>query len=86
MPGRPFWCSVSQAQCVFNKARKCNVSTQESRAWSCGVALVGVVVVLALADVRSLLGGFAMQSRQRFVRQPPLPIDDFFYVMVPGFI
>jgi len=31
-------------------------------------------------------GGFAMQSRQRFVRQPPLPIDDFFYVMVPGFI
>ena len=22
-------------------------------------------------------GGFAMQSRQRFVRQPPLPLDDF---------
>ena len=44
----------------------------------------GVVVVLALADVRSLLGGFAMQSTQRFVRQPPLPLDDFFYVMVPG--
>jgi hypothetical protein len=46
----------------------------------------GVVVVVALADVRSLLGGFAMQSTQRFVRQPPLPLDDFFYVMVPGFI
>tara|TARA_R100001460_G_scaffold1913_1_gene6755 strand:+ start:194 stop:478 length:285 start_codon:yes stop_codon:yes gene_type:complete len=37
----------------------------------------GAVVVLALADVRSLLGCFAMQSRQRFVHQLPLLLDDF---------